>query len=70
MENDMEHQAYWPDASTHAVMRQWFQDYPRIAYGMCFRLGVCIQMGMPLAEAAHWVEHSRDTIDHTCGWRE
>jgi len=66
----MEHQPYWPDAGAQAVMQQRFKAYPRIAYGMCFRLGVCMQMGMPLAKAARFVEHSRDTIDHMCGGRE
>jgi hypothetical protein len=66
----MEHQSYWPTVEAQAVMQQWFKAYPLIAYGMCFRLGVCMQMGMPLPEAARYVEDSRDTIDHTCGWGE
>jgi hypothetical protein len=43
----MEHQSYWPTVEAQAVMQQWFKAYPLIAYGMCFRLGVCMQMGMP-----------------------
>jgi hypothetical protein len=65
----MEHQSYWPTVDAQAVMRQWFKEYPHIAYGMCFRLGVCMQMGMALAQAARWVERRRDTIDPTCGGR-
>lgn len=64
--------SFWPSAEDQAVMATFFEDYPMLAYGMCYVFGALRQAGKTSSEAARQVRWNVDTQqgDCPCGWRQ
>jgi hypothetical protein len=54
--------SFWPTDDDRAVMEAFFEEYPRLALGMCYLLGSYRQAGMTTANAAKIVRTSIEAL--------